>query len=344
MARNTRFSDKINNSRVENTTLTTAEQVQQREWELAGGEGYYQKASLEDMIDQFIIAYTGSDKVLSKIPRHEVAFWAQRAVQEFSYDVLYAELNIELAINPDTLSVALPSDYVNYVKVTWADANGTERTLHPARVVNGKQAVLQDDDYKQLYDNTGEKLLQDRSVGLERYQSDNNEIQAFARNYYYGSVYDGDFYDFYYNSFYGRRYGNDPQFENYNGTFVLDTYKGMLYLDSSFASFASGSATSTTTNASQEQREIILSLRYISDGLGSNDDLADVRVHKFAEDAIYSSILYNAVKVRPTVANLAPLYKKEAKAKLNNAKIRLMNLKSEEIAQVMRGKAKWIKH
>jgi len=36
--------------------------------------------------------------------------------------------------------------------------------------------------------------------------------------------------------------------------------------------------------------------------------------------------------------------KREASAKLRNAKIRLSNIKLDEIVQVMRGKSKWIKH
>ncbi|GAI95455.1 unnamed protein product, partial [marine sediment metagenome] len=37
-------------------------------------------------------------------------------------------------------------------------------------------------------------------------------------------------------------------------------------------------------------------------------------------------------------------YKKDRYAALRNAKIRLSNIKLEEISQVMRGKSKWIKH
>ena len=36
--------------------------------------------------------------------------------------------------------------------------------------------------------------------------------------------------------------------------------------------------------------------------------------------------------------------KRESSAKLRNAKIRLSNIKLNEIVQVMRGKSKWIKH
>ena len=37
-------------------------------------------------------------------------------------------------------------------------------------------------------------------------------------------------------------------------------------------------------------------------------------------------------------------YKKDRSAALRNAKIRLSNIKLNEIVQVMRGKSKWIKH
>ena len=45
--------------------------------------GYYSRVHLNDIINNFIIAYIGDGKVLSKVPRYEVAFWAQRSVQEF---------------------------------------------------------------------------------------------------------------------------------------------------------------------------------------------------------------------------------------------------------------------
>ena len=58
------------------------------------GLGYYRRVSLEDVINNFIVAYVGEDKSLSKVPRYEVDFWAQRGLQEFSYDVLHSEKSI----------------------------------------------------------------------------------------------------------------------------------------------------------------------------------------------------------------------------------------------------------
>ena len=88
----------------------------------------------------------------------------------------------------------------------------------------------------------------------------------------------------------------------------------------------------------------LIVLRYISDGLGDNGDFNNVLVPKLAEDAVYSTILYNIAKLRPSAAGALPLYKKEAAAKMRNAKIRLSNMKVKEFAQVLKGKSKWIKH
>ena len=61
--------------------------------------GYYRRTNLNDIINNFIVAYIGDGKILTQVPRYEVAFWAQRSVQEFSYDVLHSEKSIEVEQN-----------------------------------------------------------------------------------------------------------------------------------------------------------------------------------------------------------------------------------------------------
>ena len=124
----------------------------------------------------------------------------------------------------------------------------------------------------------------------------------------------------------GQRYGSIPEFANMNGTFVLDLNAGQVYFSSGF------------------KADDIITLRYISDGLGENGDFSNVFVPKLAEDAVMAFMLYNLAKLRPSAAPGVPLYKKEAYAKMRNAKIRLSNMKLPEISQVFRGKSKWIKH
>ena len=290
--------------------------------------GYYQRTNLEDIINNFIVAYIGPDKMLNAVPRHEVAFWAQRAVQEFSYDIFHANKAIELELDQDTLQVPLPQDFVSLVKLTEVRHDGREVPLYPANGVMAKRAILQDDQYIYEYDMEGNLLYAEQDEGTKRFQQVEEQERQRALDYYHGQgVYDDEynFYNLYANQ--GRRYGLEPQRENINGEYVLDLDRGMIYFGSKL-----------------QTEGTIISLRYVSDGLADNGDLTQVYVPKLAEDALYASILYNLAKLRPSAAPAAGLYQKEARAKMRNAKIRLTDYKMEEMTQVMRGKSKWIKH
>ena len=122
---------------------------------------------------------------------------------------------------------------------------------------------------------------------------------------------------------YGRRYGLDPELAQANGTFYIDNANGVVRFSS-------------------DLRGKLITLKYISDGLGSDEDMV---VHKFAVDAIYKYILHAILSTRAnTQEYLVARYKRELAAARRNAKIRLSQLKSELIAQVMRNQSKWIKH
>ena len=286
--------------------------------------GYYRRTSLDDVINNFIIMYTGSDKILNRVPRLEVAAVAQRAVQEFSYDTFHSENNVELELGP-SLTTTLPSDYVNYVELSQVDANGATRPLYRSTRSNAGRAAIQDENFQPITDSNGDIIYADESEQVKRFQnpSSDNTARTIERNSDYIS---DNNYSYYNGTYFGRQWGVNPADANVNGTFILDEGVGVIYLDYTF------------------QEGDLINLRYISDGLGDNGDLKNVYVPKMAEDAIYANMLYNLSKVRPSAAGAAALYKKEAKAKLNNAKIRLMQIKTKEIEQVLRSKAKWIKH
>ena len=70
-----------------------------------------------------------------------------------------------------------------------------------------------------------------------------------------------------------------------------------------------------------------------------------MRVHKFAEEALYKHIAFNILATRVGVAEyIVQRYKKERRAALRNAKLRLSKLNLEEMTQIMRGKSKHIKN
>ena len=51
--------------------------------------GNYQFVSLHDIINHFMIVYTGDEKILNKVSKTDVAFFAQRGLQEFSFSLCF---------------------------------------------------------------------------------------------------------------------------------------------------------------------------------------------------------------------------------------------------------------
>ena len=131
--------------------------------------------------------------------------------------------------------------------------------------------------------------------------------------------YDTDNYDL----IIGQRYGIDPQHSQVNGSFYIDQLKGLIH----FSSNISG-------------KTVIL--KYISDSLGTDNEM---QVHKLAQEAIYKHIMYSILSTRAnTPEYIVRRYKQEKFAATRQAKLRLSNIKLEEITQILRGKSKWIKH
>ena len=134
---------------------------------------------------------------------------------------------------------------------------------------------------------------------------------------------DYDYDDHIFEANVGRRYGIDPQHAQDNGSYYIDDLRGLIY----FSSNISG-------------KTVVLD--YISDSLGTDNEM---QVHKFAEEAMYKSIMYAILSTRAnTPEYIVRRYKKERFAEIRKAKLRLSNIKLEEITQVFRGKSKHIKH
>ena len=107
--------------------------------------GGYQFISLEHIITNFTIAYVGEGKIIPKIKRTDIAFHAQRAIQELSFDTFKSVKSQEITLPPSNTMV-LPQDYVNYTKVCWVDGNGIERPLYPTKHTSNPTPILQDSD------------------------------------------------------------------------------------------------------------------------------------------------------------------------------------------------------
>jgi hypothetical protein len=277
--------------------------------------GNYQVTSIKDVINNFIISYVGEEKIIPKAKRTDVAFHAQRGIQEFSFDILPSVKSQEIEIGPN-LNMILPKDYVNYVKVTWTDSSGIERVVYPAINTSNPFPILQDANYEYLFDEQKQEIISAQSSETQKkFQSptsQNQNTDNIVPN------------DLTFQKGYGRRYGISPQQAQSNGVFYIDQLQGIIFFDSSFVNK-------------------IVTLKYISDGIGCTDE--DMTVHKFAEDALYKYIAYAILSTRAnTPEYLVSRFKKERSAAKRNAKLRLSNIKIEEITQVMRNKSKIIKH
>tara|TARA_R110002020_G_scaffold254117_3_gene467862 strand:- start:91 stop:957 length:867 start_codon:yes stop_codon:yes gene_type:complete len=270
--------------------------------------GTYQFVSLDNIINAFMFAYVGEDKIIPKANRTAVQFHAMRAMQELSYDIFRSIKSQEIEV-PNTLKMMLPQDYVNYVKIIRSDNNGIERVLYPTSKTSNPFAITQDTDG--VYQFTGTTLTeQSPSDTWDNYQ-DQTQSDPYADDATDTEIDNR-----------GRRYGLDPQHAQANGTFFIDHQRGYIHFGSALAG-----------------KTIIL--KYISDGLGTDEEMV---VHKFCEEACYKHIAYAIVSMRSNIPEyMIHRFKKEKFAETRKAKIRLSNIKMEEFTQVLKGQSKPIK-
>ncbi len=272
--------------------------------------GEYQFVSLTDIINQFMFVYVGEDKIISKASRTDVSFHAQRGLAEMSFDTFKSTKGLEITI-PATLQMTLPQDYVGYVKVSWVDSSGIKHVIYPASKTSNPTKPSTKLGKYLFNSNDGSMLTEPESTAWANYKSETpSENQD-------------DYQDDTYWKMNGSRYGLDPQYAQANGSFYIDENAGKIH----FSSNISG-------------KTVILD--YISDSLGSEDEM---KVHKFAEEAMYKWISYAVLSGKSNIpAHQVNRFKKEKFAAVRTAKLRLSNLKLEELTQILRGKSKQIKH
>jgi hypothetical protein len=275
--------------------------------------GSYIYISLDDIINNFIVAYIGAGKLIPSAKRTDIMFHAKRGMQEFSYDTLKVIKSQELTI-PPSLSIIIPQDYVNYVKCSWVDDAGAKHIIYPTRVTsNPTELPIQDNTGEPTQDQAGDNLLSAQSLTEERWQSqdqtNNWRPDDYKHPFNEGLV--------------GQRYGLQPEEAQVNGKFTINERTGTF----SFSSDLAGK---------------LIILEYISDGLAVD---LDMKLPKMAEQAMYMHIAYSILSGRANVPEyIVNRFKRDRSSALRTAKIRLSNIKIEEIAQVFRNKSKWIKH
>jgi len=285
--------------------------------------GGYQYVKLNDIINNFMVAYVGMEKLILNVKRTDVIFHAKRAMQEFSYDTLKSINSQELTI-PPSLSLPLPQDYVNYVGLCYIDNFGVKIPIYPANnlTTSPYENPVQDTSGTPIQDNFGENL-EGTSLTEQRWKGANDKVinQSLFNNLDEYALW-ANYYGFDTNIFYGQQYGIEPQYAQVNGWFNMNEREGKVSFSSNL-------------------KNKLIVLEYISDGLAYD---LESKVPKLAEEAMYAYILHAIISTRINQPEyIVQRLKKEKRSKLRNTKIRLSNIKLDEIVQVMRGKSKWIK-
>jgi hypothetical protein len=268
--------------------------------------GIYQYIHLKDIINKFYLMYVGEDKVINDCKRYEIVFHAKRGLQELNYDVAREVQALELDI-PENLQLPLPKDYVNYVRISWVDEDGKLRPL----VRNNQSAIaigyLQDNNYNILFDNNGDALEGTTKIETNSLNPKSNNLNDSGASYLYG-----------------QRFGLDGKSANQNGMFMIEKNLGIIRF------------------SSELQGKTIV-IEYISDGLSDMSE-DEIKVNKLAEKFIYHYIKYEILTNKYGVQEyIVQRARNEFRAIRNNTKIRMMNLRYDEIIQSLRGQNNWVK-
>ena len=288
--------------------------------------GEYQFVSLAEIINNFVATYIGEGKILQNTLRGDVHFHAHRALQELHYDTLKSckALEVEVCAN---LRVPLPHDYVNYTKITVVGEGGVEHVLYPMRHTSNPQTIVQDTDECTDCGDTSDSYTFPVVDACDADAPGSSTWDAFSSGglstgVSSSSSHHGHAHSHHDDSF-ENRFGLQPEHAQINGSFFIDCKTGMIY----FSSNISG-------------KKVII--HYLSDGHGTTNE---AMVPKLAEEAMYKWIAYGCASARIDIAEgVIQRLKKERFAEIRKAKIRLSNIKIEEITQIMRNRSKWIKH
>lgn len=285
--------------------------------------GSYQYVSLEDIVNNFMLMYYGNHNLINNVERFKILFHAKRAIQELNYDAFKEIKILELSVC-DSLRYVLPSDYVNWVRISLYK-DGLLMPLTENIQTNWASAYLQDNDCRILFDIDGNALSpQDSTIDYDRITGSKKSIYLNSNSPYnntYGYCCDGDWY---FDYEIGARYGLNTETANSNPTFKINPKGGVI----NFSSGMSG--------------ELCI-LEYVSDGM-ENGDNSLITVNKLFEEFIYAyiefAILSSKVGVQEYIVNRT---RKRKSALLRNAKIRISNIHPGRLLQNLRGRDKWIK-
>jgi hypothetical protein len=266
--------------------------------------------------------YAGNHSLVNNEQRYKVLFHAKRAIQELNYDAFKEVKVLELSVD-DSLRYVLPSDYVNWVRISMY-RDGMLYPLSENIQTQSAKAYVQDAAGKILFDANGNIRTEISDIDAERIAGTKQSIYLNNNSMFNGMLgynLDGDWH---FSLGVGARYGLNTETANANPTFTIDKKAGVINFSSSMSN-----------------NSVIL--EYISDGMEAGDD-STVSVNKFFERYVYTYIELEILGSKLNVQEyIVRRLQKKTRALLNNAKIRMSNIHPGRLLMNMRGQNKMIK-
>jgi hypothetical protein len=278
--------------------------------------GSYSFIPLEQVVNNFTQNYLGDDTLHGNIPRSKVIYQAKQGIREFTFGALKSPKVVELELG-DNLDIIIPYDYVDYIRISWV--NKETGQIHPMSV-NTKTplgvAHLQDNSAEILFDNTGDILIGTTAIEHINDQLKHHNTDGFNDGGFYGAYGWGNWYSI------NQNWRLDTRL-NANGTFNISPDGKRIHFSS-------------------ESAERIILLEYISDG---NELLEkDMKIHKYAEDALYA---YINDRLSKNSIRLPDYEKRNIKRTYDtlyrNARVRLLGIKPQEFMQQWKASKTWIR-
>jgi hypothetical protein len=112
--------------------------------------------SLNDIINNFIISYTGPGKLIPDSKRTEVVFHARRCLQEFAYETLKSQFTFNLSLVPSSAELDVPADFVTVISLVVDGTNFSQVEENP-----GVDQYVYSHDDRQIYFNSADAGSQD---------------------------------------------------------------------------------------------------------------------------------------------------------------------------------------
>jgi len=272
--------------------------------------GSYQYVSVKDVVNNYMFAYVGQDKIVDNVDRSLVRFHAKQCIKELNYDAL-KEIKVLEAIVGDDLKLVMPYDYVDYIRMSLLQ-DGTLYPLVENSTEMSAKAYLYDNNDDLQFDMDGNVLYAPIS-DLDQARIDGtstSNINDFSADCCYYYV--------------GQRYGDDPSQMNVNPKFRVNRRAGVIDFDSSMSG-----------------QKIVI--EYVSDGMEGGVD-SEIMINKFFEKYIYAYITYSLLDSKVDI----PLMRienarKSMRALYRNARIRINKMNPADLLMTLRGQQKWIK-